>query len=69
MFSGVTTSRRTTPRDEDQGPAPDIDERGVDRAQIRRMLASSPAERLAWVQEFWDAIQRLRQLNGTRAVR
>jgi hypothetical protein len=57
------------PHDEHRIPASDIDERGVDRAQIRRMLARSPAERLAWVQEFWDAIQSLRQANGTRPFR
>lgn len=39
---------------------PDIDESGVDRAQIRAMLALTPAERLARVAEFTSGLIALR---------
>jgi hypothetical protein len=48
---------------------PDIDANGVDRAQIRAMLALTPAGRLKTVQEFVDAAQALRERNGARPVR
>lgn len=35
-----------TPETESTFPLPEIDERGVDRSQIRRMLALTPEERL-----------------------
>ncbi len=47
----------------------DIDENGVDRAQIREMLDLTPVERLLVVQNFADSIEEIRRLNGTRAVR
>jgi hypothetical protein len=46
-----------------------IDERGVDRAQIRRMLAWSPAQRLQWLQEFMESVIEIRCLNEDREVR
>lgn len=44
----------------------DVDENGVDRSQIRRMLALSPLERLYWLEETVHAIAELRQLNESR---
>jgi hypothetical protein len=35
---------------------PDIDENGVDLAQIRRMLALTPAERLSLIVEFTNSL-------------
>ena len=48
---------------------PDIDENGVDRAQIRAMLALTPEERLRRVQEFVESAMKLRELNASRPVR
>jgi hypothetical protein len=48
---------------------PDIDANGVDRAQIRAMLALSPEERLRRVQEFVEDALEIRDLNGTGPVR
>jgi hypothetical protein len=48
---------------------PDIDENGVDRAQIRAMLALTPSERLRRMQEFVEAALRIREANGQRAIR
>jgi hypothetical protein len=48
---------------------PDIDEDGVDRAQIRAMLALSPGERLKRVEEFVEAALEIRELNARRPVR
>jgi hypothetical protein len=45
---------------------PDIDENGVDRAQIRAMLDLTPAERLDRVARFTSALIELRALNETR---
>jgi len=42
---------------------PDIDANGVDRAQIRAMLALSPEERLGRVQAFVEAALEIRDLN------
>jgi hypothetical protein len=61
---------RTPPASEDPRPAePDIDANGVDRAQIRAMLALSPEERLRRVQEFVESALEIRELNGARPVR
>ena len=49
--------------------APDIDERGVDRAQIRKLLSLSPLERVLWVQELWSSIESIRRINGTSSPR
>jgi hypothetical protein len=49
--------------------APDIDQKGVDRAQIREMLDLTPAERLLVIQNLADSIAEIRRLNGQSAVR
>jgi hypothetical protein len=48
---------------------PDLDDSGVDLAQVREMLDLTPADRLLVVQNLADAIAEIRALNGTRAVR
>jgi hypothetical protein len=48
---------------------PDIDENGVDRAQIRAMLALTPEERLRRVEEFVESALEIRELNEARPVR
>jgi hypothetical protein len=48
---------------------PDIDENGVDRAQIRAMLALTPEQRLEAVEEFVAAALEIRRLNAARPVR
>ena len=48
---------------------PDIDESGVDRAQIREMLDLVPLERLRRVQEFVESILEIRTLNEKRPLR
>jgi hypothetical protein len=48
---------------------PDLDDSGVDLAQIREMLDLAPAERLLAVQNLADSIAEIRALNGPRAVR
>jgi hypothetical protein len=48
---------------------PDIDENGVDRAQIRAMLALTPEERLRRVEEFVESVLEIRELNEARPVR
>jgi hypothetical protein len=54
----------------DTDPAPpDIDENGVDRAQIRAMLALTPEERLKKVEEFLHSVLEIRELNGPPPVR
>ena len=45
---------------------PDIDENGVDLAQIRAMLDLTPAERLDRVARFTSALIELRARNETR---
>jgi len=45
---------------------PDIDDNGVDLAQIRAMLDLEPAERLARVAQFTNALVEMRALNGNR---
>ncbi len=53
----------------DPGPVPcepDIDENGVDRAQIRRMLDRTPAERLAMITEFMGSLLAIRDQNDDR---
>jgi hypothetical protein len=58
------------PEPKDASPAaPDIDENGVDRAQIRAMLRLTPEERLRYVEEFVDAALEIRELNAPRPVR
>ena len=55
--------------DETRIAAPDIDASGVDRAQIRAMLALTPEERLRRVQEFVEAALEIRELNGSSPLR
>ncbi len=45
---------------------PDIDENGVDLAQVRAMLDRKPAERLALVTEFMNSLVAIRARNATR---
>ena len=46
----------------------EIDENGVDLAQIRAMLALSPEERLKRVEEFVESVLEIRERNGARPV-
>ena len=56
--------------DDDLAPTePDIDEDGVDRAQIRAMLELTPSERLRRVQEFVESAMKIREANARRPVR
>jgi hypothetical protein len=48
---------------------PDIDECGVDRAQIRAMLLLTPEERLKRVQAFVESALEIRELNEQGPVR
>lgn len=48
---------------------PDIDANGVDRAQIREMLALTPAERLSMIAEFMSSLLAIRDLNEDRRSR
>jgi hypothetical protein len=47
-------------------PTIDIDENGVDRAQIRAMLALSPEERLHKLEEFIAGVIEIRERNEGR---
>ncbi len=58
------------PPDERPGPQdPDIDENGVDRAQIRAMLALTPEQRLRWVEEFMNSVAEIRKASEIPALR
>jgi hypothetical protein len=48
---------------------PDIDANGVDRAQIRSMLALSPEERLRKLEAFINSVIGIRKLNEAREPR
>ena len=48
---------------------PDIDDNGVDRAQIRAMLALTPAERLRKAEEFLASALEIRSLNDQSPLR
>lgn len=52
------------PSNETRLAEPDIDASGVDRAQIRAMLALTPEERLRRVEEFVESALEIRELNG-----
>jgi hypothetical protein len=54
---------------DDTPAAPDIDENGVDREQIRAMLRLTPEERLRFVEEFVESALEIRELNAARPVR
>jgi hypothetical protein len=58
----------TTPVQGRDGGEPDIDENGVDRAQIRAMLELTPVERLRLVEEFVESALEIRELNARRPV-
>jgi hypothetical protein len=57
------------PADDVVPAAPDVDANGVDRAQIRAMLALTPEERLRRVEEFLEGVLEIRELNAPRPVR
>ena len=46
----------------------EIDENGVDRVQIRAMLALPPEERLKRVEEFVESVLQIRERNAARPV-
>ena len=48
---------------------PDIDENGVDLAQIRQMLGLEPAKRLSQMADLMDSLLAIRALNGIRGSR
>lgn len=48
---------------------PDIDENGVDRAQIREMLALTPLQRLLVIQNLADSIADIRRRKGLGPAR
>lgn len=60
---------RRLPDDDPVPREPDVDDNGVDRAQIRAMLALAPEERLRRVEEFVEAALEIRELNAARPVR
>jgi hypothetical protein len=47
---------------------PDIDADGVDRAQIRAMLALTPEQRLKRAEEFLESVFEVRELNHARPL-
>jgi hypothetical protein len=47
---------------------PDIDENGVDLAQVRAMLDLEPAQRLSRMTEFMNDLIATRGRNGTRGA-
>ncbi|HTO86756.1 MAG TPA: hypothetical protein VMR54_04400 [Thermoanaerobaculia bacterium] len=49
--------------------APDIDENGVDREQIRAMIRLAPEQRLRLVEEFVESALEIRERNAPRPVR
>jgi len=53
MAQGVDEQRLDT-------PAPDVDENGVDLAQIRAMLALTPAQRLTRMTAFLNSLLAIR---------
>lgn len=58
----------TEPSSEAPPAEMDIDASGVDRAQIRAMLALTPEDRLRRVEEFVEAALEIRELNGSGPV-
>ena len=57
MAQGVDEPRLDT-------PAPDVDENGVDLAQIRAMLALTPAQRLTRMTAFLNSLLAIRARDG-----
>jgi hypothetical protein len=60
----VTTSLQST-----DGGEPDIDAQGVDRGQIRSMLALTPEQRLRRMQQYVESVSAIRDLNAARVLR
>lgn len=54
---------------ETPGEALAVDDNGVDREQVRRMLALTPEQRLRRMQDFVESILEIRELNAERPVR
>jgi hypothetical protein len=52
------------PTEESSPEEPGRDAGGVDLTLIRWMLSMSPAERLATLQSFIDAVERVREANA-----
>jgi hypothetical protein len=50
-------------------PGNAYDELGVDRSQIRAMLALTPVERLRWLESFVESVLEIRALNAGRQDR
>ena len=50
-------------------PLPECDENGIDRAQIRRLLALSPAERLIAHDSFMNSVFEIWRQNGHEGFR
>ena len=48
---------------------PEIDENGVDLAQVREMLALTPDERLLVIQNLVDSVAEIRAPNAPRPLR
>jgi hypothetical protein len=59
----------TTPRDPDAPAEPDIDDQGVDRGQIRDMLALEPEQRLRRLEELLTGLLEIRSLHESRTIR
>lgn len=62
-------ARRMAVQSADAPREPGVDENGVDRAQIRAMLALTPEERLRRAQEFVEAALEILELNEPRPIR
>ncbi len=50
-------------------PTPECDENGIDRAQIRRLLELSPAERLSQHDAFMNSVFAIWEQNGHEGFR
>jgi hypothetical protein len=50
-------------------PVPDCDDNGIDRAQIRRLLALSPAERLRSHDSYMNSVFAIWRENGHEGFR
>ena len=50
-------------------PMPECDENGIDRTQIRRLLALSPAERLMAHDSYMNSVFAIWQQNGHEGFR
>jgi hypothetical protein len=56
---------RGTPHPDATPEPPDLDEDGVDLAQIRQMLLLTPEERLRRAEEFLNSALEIREWNDT----